>query len=531
MTATTGTGKLVRLILRRDRWLLPLWLLLALFPASAVNSLNGLYSTAAERQEFTASMESNSALMVLYGRLYGSSLGELSAWRSGFIPVFFGLLTLLFVIRHTRVEEESGRRELVGAAVIGRHAPLLAALVVAFLVGLAAMAIVGVTVQGQGQPVGGSWAFGAQFLVVGTVFAAVGGVSAQLTTSALSARGIALAALGVFFALRGIGDVSGQQGGGASWVSWLSPFGWANQLRPFDSDRWWVLVVPFAFVVALIAVAFVLSGRRDVGAGLLPDRLGPSAAAPSLRSPLALAWRLQRGAQISWFIGFAVAGLVYGGLAKTVSEGLEENPNQQLEDALARLGGQGGLFDAWLASMLNFLGIAAAAYAIQAVLRLRSEESSLRAESLLSTGVDRLRWAASHLVFAILGPIAVLLVAGLTAGLASGDPGEQIPRLVGAAAVQLPAVWVLVAIGVTLVGRFPRLSAASWGALGVCVMLGQVGALLQLSQWVLDISPFTHTPKLPGGELSATPLVSLTLIAIAVAAVGLIGLRRRDIPA
>ena len=56
-----------------------------------------------------------------------------------------------------------------------------------------------------------------------------------------------------------------------------------------------------------------------------------------------------------------------------------------------------------------------------------------------------------------------------------------------------------------------------------------LGALLQLSHWVLDISPFTHVPKLPGGAVSAAPLVWLSLIAVALAAAGLVGLRRRDI--
>ncbi|MGI8331418.1 ABC transporter permease [Actinomadura scrupuli] len=531
MNTLTGTGRLIRLILRRDRWLLPLWLLLALFPVTAVSSLDGLYPTAAELRGFAADMESNSALMVLYGRLYGSSLGELATWRSGAIPVFFALATVLFVIRHTRVEEESGRRELVSAAVIGRHAALMAVLVVTFLVGLVAMVIVAVTVSGQGLSAGGAWAQGAQWVVVGIVFGAVGGVAAQLTTSAMSARGIALAVVGAAFALRGVGDVSGQQGGGLSWVSWLSPFGWANQIRPFAGDRWWVLVPAVAFTAVLVAAAVALSGRRDLGAGLLPDRPGPAAAAPALRSPLGLAWRLQRNAQISWLVGFALAGFLYGGLAKTVEEGLADNPSPGLEKALAQLGGTGGLVDAWLGSMMSLMGIVAAAYAIQGVLRLRSEESGLRAESVLATGAGRLQWAASHLIFAVLGPVVMLLTGALTAGLAGGDVGEQVPRLLGAAAVQLPAVWVLVAIGVALFGHFPRYASAGWGALGLFVVLGQVGALLELSQWLLDVSPFTHIPKLPGGAISVTPLVTLVVIAIALAGVGLAGLRRRDIPA
>ena len=56
-----------------------------------------------------------------------------------------------------------------------------------------------------------------------------------------------------------------------------------------------------------------------------------------------------------------------------------------------------------------------------------------------------------------------------------------------------------------------------------------LGASLQLSHWVLDISPFTHLPKLPGGTVSAAPLIWLSIIAVALAVAGLVGLRRRDI--
>jgi ABC-2 type transport system permease protein len=57
-----------------------------------------------------------------------------------------------------------------------------------------------------------------------------------------------------------------------------------------------------------------------------------------------------------------------------------------------------------------------------------------------------------------------------------------------------------------------------------------VGATLRLSQWLLDVSPFTHVPHLPGGHATATPFVVLTVVAVAVGAAGLLGFRRRDVP-
>jgi len=46
---------------------------------------------------------------------------------------------------------------------------------------------------------------------------------------------------------------------------------------------------------------------------------------------------------------------------------------------------------------------------------------------------------------------------------------------------------------------------------------------------VSDLSPFTHLPKLPGGELDWTPLIGLTSVTLLLCTLGLIGLRRRDV--
>ena len=94
--------------------------------------------------------------------------------------------------------------------------------------------------------------------------------------------------------------------------------------------------------------------------------------------------------------------------------------------------------------------------------------------------------------------------------------------------VQLPAAWVFAGLAVALFGLVPRLTALSWAALIVCLLAFDLGALLGLSQWLLDISPFAHLPKLPG-TFTATPLVWLTGVAVVLGGAGLAGFRRRDI--
>jgi ABC-2 type transport system permease protein len=171
-------------------------------------------------------------------------------------------------------------------------------------------------------------------------------------------------------------------------------------------------------------------------------------------------------------------------------------------------------------------GMLAALYAVSAVLRLHSEETGGRAEPILANAVGRLRWATGHLTIAFGGAALIMLLSGL--GLTLGY-GADLGPILAATLVQLPAIWTLGALAVLLHGISPRLSPASWAAAGLALALGWIGPALNLPQAVLDISPFGHLPKLPGGDMAWGPVIALTAIAAALIAVGLTGLRRRDL--
>ncbi|HST66857.1 MAG TPA: hypothetical protein VLM05_16865, partial [Mycobacteriales bacterium] len=94
---------------------------------------------------------------------------------------------------------------------------------------------------------------------------------------------------------------------------------------------------------------------------------------------------------------------------------------------------------------------------------------------------------------------------------------------------QVPAVWVLGALAAALAGAVPRLVAAVWAALGVCLLLGQIGQLLSLPGWLLDVSPFRHAGSAPVHPAAAGPLLVLVAFALGLAGIGALGLRRRDI--
>jgi ABC-2 type transport system permease protein len=510
--------------------LLPWWsVVLMLLPVSLGAAIAATAPTVAQRLDYARVSRANGTFTALYGPLYDASLGGLTAWRCGFFPVVLALFSALTVIRHTRAEEESGRRELLGSAVVGRHAPLAAALAVTLAANLVGAAVVTLTMLRWGQPLAGSIAFGLELAAAGWVFAGVGAVAAQLTAGSGSARGVASSALGVSYLVRVIGDADGS----VSWLSWLSPIAWSHEVRAYAGDRWWVLLVPLAVTVLCSLVAPVLASRRDLGAGLLPPRLGPQVAPAGLGTPFGLAWRLQRTSLAAWLTGLALVGLVFGSLAESIADILRDNPSMQ--DIFARLGGRHALVDSYLAAALGLLGLMACGQAVQAALRMRTEETQGRAEPVLGTAVGRWAWVGGHLPFVLLGPAVSLAIAGALTGLAYGghttDLSGQVGRCLGGALLQVPAVWVVAGVALALFGLLPRLTVAlGWGTVALCVAVGLFGRLLNLGQWLLDVSPFTHVPRYPGDTVSAVPVVVLAAVAVLLGAAGLAGLRRRDIP-
>jgi ABC-2 type transport system permease protein len=361
------------------------------------------------------------------------------------------------------------------------------------------------------------------------VFATMAAIVAQLTESARLAKGLTSAVLGLAFVLRAAGD-SGTwgspqafgSGGGSSVLTWLSPLGWLENTRAFAGERWWVLLLFVAAVAAQGVAAYELAGRRDIGMSFLPTRPGP--AEGRLGTAGALAWRLQRGSVLGWCLGFLVAGIAFGGMTQGAADLVGDN--EKTRDIIERMGGQSGVTDAFLATMVGMLGMVAALYIVSSVLRLSGEETSQRAEPVLAAAVGRLRWAAGHLAIAFGGAALIMVIGGLGLGIGYG---KSFGPVLGACLTQVAAIWVIGGLAVLLFGVFPRGAVAAWAVAGIALLIGWIGPAFDLPQPVMNLSPFGHLPKLPGGEMAWPPVLTLTAIAVVLVAAGLTGLRRRDL--
>jgi ABC-2 type transport system permease protein len=523
----SGLATMLRLTLRRERVRIPVYVLVlvALIASTAAQS-EQLYPTAASRAEYVATVEGNPGLIAMVGPAYAvTSVGGDVAWQWGaFGAVVAALMNMFIVGRHTRAEEQSGRSELVRSGAVSRFAPAAAALIVAAATQVLMGAAVALTMVSFDTPGAGSIALGASLAGVGLLFAGVAAVTVQVSEGTSGAYGLVGAVLGASYVLRAAGDV------GDGTLSWLSPIGWGQAMRPYADERWWPLLLMLGVAVALLLVARTMLARRDDGAGLIAPRPGPPQAAPGLARPAGLALRLLRGSLLAWSAGIFLGGLSIGLTAQDADSILGDS--QEVNDLFTQAAGS--LVDNYLAVSLLSMALIGTGFAIQAIQRMRAEETSGRLEPLLATALARPRWAAGYVAVAAGGTVLILAASGLGAGIAdaanSGDVG-RLPTLIGSSMALAPAVWVLIGVAVALFGLLPRAAAAAWGFLAACYLAAFLGPLLGLPDWVMDLSPFTHVPLLPAAGFDIVPLLALTAVAAALVAVGLVGFRRRDAPA
>ncbi|REF37711.1 ABC transporter permease [Thermasporomyces composti] len=524
-----GTLALLRLYLRLDRVRIPVWTAaVGLLVAGSVASMEEIYSTPESLQARAALMANPSAVMMT-GPAFGLDNYTFGAMVANELSLYLllaaAIMSILLVVRHTRADEEAGRLEILRALPVGRFAPATAAALTVTLANLLVGAALVVALVGTGMEAASSLAMGVGTALTGLVFGAVAVVTAQLTEHSRAATGMALATLGTAFLVRAVGDVIDNQG---SWLSWFSPLAWAQQTRMYVDLRWWPLALSAMTVVVLLAVAVALSQRRDLGAGLRKGRPGPAEATRTLLSPVGLARRLLRGAFLGWALGTFAFALACGSMATSLEDAVVEIP--ELGEWIAV--DLDDLTSSFAASMLSFVAVALLAFAVSAVLRLRTEEEAGRVEAVLVTGSSRLGFLGGWLGCVAVQTLLMAVLTGLGLGLGmwavTGDVA-WVGRLATGALAYLPATYLVAAVAVALYGSAPRWATVTWLPVIWVAFTLFLGTLLDLPSWAMDLSPFTHTPLVPSADVEAAPLLAMAGLALLLTVVGFVTYRRRDI--
>lgn len=537
-----GFGYILRAQAKRDRWVLPLWIIgIALLGLAVAGAISTEFADEAERASIVALAAANPAFLFLRGLPDGLSIGSVAFFQAfTFTAVLAALMNTFMVVRHSRTDEELGRSELLGSTPIRRSTELAATLTMSVIANVLLAAAVATGYIAGGLPAAASITAALAVAGVGLFFAGVAAVVAQAMPSGRSSNGTAAALVGAAYLVRGIGDALGTPNADLtrvvpSWISWLSPIGWGQATRPFSEPTLAPLALTVVGFAVCAGVALVIRGRRDLGASVMPERGGAPGARVGGRSVLGLAWRLQRSTLLGWCIGVLVLGSIAGGLGPVVADAVAENAG--LSELIASLvpASSTDVVDIFTAALLGIASVLAAAAGVQAVLRLRAEEAEGRAELLLSTPVGRARWVGSTIAVAAASVIAVCAATGLATGAAiaktDGDV-SAVAKYAGAALGYAPAALVFVAVTAIVFAIWPKLTVPlGWGLLILGLIIGQFGELLQLPEWVQNVSPFHHSSAMPVEALDLASALALVGISAAGAVVALAAVRRRDVSA
>ncbi|WP_010525595.1 ABC transporter permease [Nesterenkonia sp. F] len=528
-----GTPALLRLMLRRDRMRLSLWVLgIGLMGFYFAGAIQVVAEDRAQLAQMTT-MFADPVGRLMTGPAYGMDAPTFERfYATGYILFLFilaALMSIFTVVRHTRAEEQTGRAELIRANVVGRHATLTAALLLVLLADVLVGLLVSAGALAAGYATAGSLLVGAAAVAVGMFFAGAAAVTAQLSESSRGASAMAGALLGLAYLIRMGGDMA-EQGGGT--LSWFSPLGWSQQTAPYVHDHWWPLLPLVGCAVGFVWLGYWLSTRRDVEASLMPSRLGRARARPSLGTPMGMAYRILRGGLRGWTIALVLTALLFGSYAESMIDAADALP----EEFAAIFSGDSMMLG-YLAYIALFLAIFVAAAGVSGLTQLHGEEARGRAELSLSTPMSRTRWLAAHLAVLLLGLGLMLLLTGLGTALGAlavlGEDGVQhADDLVLASLHQAAPVLAVLGIVVALFGWLPRLAGVvGWLLLGYAAVMTNFGSLLELPAVMEDLNVFGHLAQVPVEGVDWAPFLVLSGIGVVGILLGMIGWNRREVAA
>jgi len=526
--ALAGLGTMVRLIVRRNRVRLTVWVVVLVGMFTYIASYyHTLFPTQKSLDDFAA-VSNTPGIKAMTGLSAAADTLGGAVWTKGWMTIALSLAigSAFLVTRAGRADEEAGRTELLRSRMLGLHAYATASWLVNGLLCLVVGAGIAVAsaangLDPEGTGIAGSLIFGASVAGVGLVGLGVGAVAGQVASTSRGANALASAVIIGFYVIRMVGDL----GNGA--LSWASPIGWGQQMEPYAGNRWWPLALLLALAAALLTGAALLESRRDHGSGLLAERPGPASAPPRFASPLGLGLRLQRGPIIGWTVAVALSALMFGSIVDSMNTFMAD-AGGAMADFTRGIG-----VDALLAMLAGMIGLITAAFATQSAASLRTDEASGIVETQLAGGLSRTRWALERLLIPAVGSAVLLLLGGAGLGAVYGSTigdSSQAVTMAGAALAYWPAVMILVGIAVALFGWAPSVAIpVAWGAMAAMWFATMLGEVFGLPTWMLDGLPFSAVPYMPLDAMSWAPEVIMTVVAAALIWSGVDRFARRDI--
>ena len=529
MKQFANTSTLFRFTLRRNRIFLPLWIIgIVTFTVLCAPLATQIATSPTELAMYAETMK-NPVMIALCGPLYAEpyTYGVMyTQLMTVWILLLIGAMNIFLTSRHTRKDEEDGKLEVMRSLPVGRASVLssvwLITLLSNFLIGL--LCAVGLASLGiESMTIGGCFLLGGIFFIVGMFFAAIALLFSQLCSTSRGMVSSCFLTLGAFYLIAAIGNVSDNG------LIYFSPFSIIFKTSPFAKNHIGPLGVILTGTIVIAAIAVFLNTRRDLGAGLLPQRHGRAHAAPSLSSPLGLAFRLTKKTAIAWVLIMFILGTSYGAIFGDFEAFIAQN---ELFQTILATDGNTDMMLSFMTYITLVMSLISSIPVISCILKLRAEEKKNRLEVVYACSVSRKELFLPYIGIALFLSILLQLSLSFSMWLSANATMEtsfSLTDVVVAGLVKLPGVWLLAGIAVLLIGVLPRLTSLVWVYWGVSFFVIYIGRLMDIPDTLVKLSAFGMLPNYPIDEFRILPFTAITVVAVAVLVTGVVGYGKREV--
>lgn len=442
-----------------------------------------------------------------------------------FTAIAVGIMNILLIGQSTRGDEEEGRVEIIQALVVGRVAYTNAVMIMLFVTNFVLALLLGIgliLLNIEGMDFAGAILYGAILGATGLFFGGLTAVTAQLFENVRTTTMVSLMILIITYLLRAIGDVNSEV------LSLASPLGWSVRTGVFVNNDWVPVIVLTLASVIFGLIAFYLHAKRDTGAGFIAPRKGKAQANHFLLSPLGFIIWMQKTHIIAWMVAIFILSLSLGFVLGDMEsywkdiELIGEFLGDLTEEATEQ-------FIALIIAIMALIGVIPV---VITILRLKGEEMRNFTENIYSRAVSRKLLLGNYLLLAVI--VSVLMHFAVAFGVWGGsvavlDEPLSLIATLEAVFVYLPAMWLFAGLALFLLGWLPKFTASIWLYFSYCFFVIYLGNLLDMPEWLRNISVFEHIAQLPLEEVNYLVIVVILLITAGLALLGFVGYRKRDL--
>lgn len=436
------------------------------------------------------------------------------------------MIAAIFVVNHTRKEEENGLLEFICSYRVGRLANSLAIMIEVVLINIVLMIFIGSLMACFNEPsitLAPAFLFGASICLAGIMGGAIALLMAQIMPSATSATASSLSIVGLLYVLRAGSDMYNVD------LSMFNPMGWTYLTFPFTKNNLTPLICGFIFCSILICLAFRLENNRDMSASYLSEREKQKPIKQSLLSVTGLFMRLNRTVIISWLIVFVFMGCAYGSVYSEMQTFLESN---ELIKMMFTIDGI-SIEESFSATIMIVMSGLVTILPVVVINKLFNEETSGHLSQLYATKVSRKEVYMTIVTIALItGFIGILLVAVSLGGTALAVLNNSAMNLTDFMMIginYLPAIIFISALSAFMLGWFPKYGKALYVYVVFSLVISYFKQILNLPELFEKLSIFNWFPKMPIESFDIVIFIVVTIIAIIMIIIGYWGYQKRDL--